>query len=96
MAALAHDVESLDERDPRQMARLMRRLYDGTGIAVGPAMEEAMRRMEAGEDPDAIEEALGAQLEGEEAGLETAEAGALRSIRRRLRPPARDETLYEM
>jgi len=66
MASLAHEAESLDEDDPRQAAQLMRRLTDMTGMDLGPAMEEALQRMEAGEDPDQIEEDMGDLLEQED------------------------------
>jgi len=71
-------------------------------------MEEALRRMEAGEDPEKIEEEMGDALEqdplggllGGEAG-DPAAAGAdpkqqRLSRLRRLLPPAHDTELYEM
>jgi len=66
---LADEAEHLDEENPRQMASLMRKLFDKTGLPLGEAMQEAIRRMEAGEDPDQIEEELGDQLEQEEESL---------------------------
>jgi putative FmdB family regulatory protein len=99
MAEMAQEVEGLDEDDPRQMAGLMRKLFDRTGMPVGPGMEEAIRRMEAGEDPDRIEEELGDLLEGEMEGEPASPepgAGALRGLRRRLVPPRVDTTLYEL
>jgi putative FmdB family regulatory protein len=99
MAQMAHEVESVDENDPRQMAGLMRKLFDRTGMPLGPGMEEAIRRMEGGEDPDRIEEEMGDVLEGEmgdEPPLAAGAAGALRGLRRRLRPPQVDTTLYEL
>ena len=108
MEAMAQEAEGMNEDDPRQMARTMRKLYDTSGLPLGPGMEEAMRRMEAGEDPDKIEEELGDVLEqedpfgesGEGAGGEGSEArkhgGSLRAISRRLKPPQVDETLYDL
>ncbi len=52
MEELGREADSLDEDDPRQAARLMRKLYERTGMPLTGKMEEAMRRMEAGEDPD--------------------------------------------
>jgi putative FmdB family regulatory protein len=95
MAELAGEAEKLDEDDPRQMARLMRKLYDSTGLQFGEGMEEALRRLERGDDPDRIEQELGDLLEGEEPVLGSRGEG-LRALRRRLVPPERDETLYEM
>jgi putative FmdB family regulatory protein len=99
MAEMAQEIDGVDEEDPRQMARVMRKLFDGTGLQLGPGMEEAIRRMEAGEDPDKIEEEMGDLLEGEEEtllGPGGGGRGRLRALRRRLRPPSVDRTLYEM
>jgi putative FmdB family regulatory protein len=95
MQMLEREAEGLDEDDPRQAAGLMRKLYEATGLRLGPAMEEAIRRMEGGEDPDAIEEDLGDLLEGEDPLLGAGKKD-LRSVYRRLKPPAVDDTLYEM
>jgi putative FmdB family regulatory protein len=111
MSSLERDMEGMDEDDPRQMAHLMRKLYDATGMDLGPGMHEAIRRMEAGEDPDAIEEELGDVLEAEGegmfAGAGAGEGGAkaggvkagvrerLATIRKRL-PPKVDPNLYPM
>jgi len=99
MAGMSGEAEGIDENDPRQVARMMRRLFDGTGMQLGPGMEEAMRRMEAGEDPDRIEQELGDVLEDEGEGLLASAGGApggLKALRRRLARPKVDPTLYEM
>ena len=57
--------EGMNEDDPRQAARMMQKLYESTGMHLGGNMEEAIRRMEAGEDPDKVEEEMGDLLEGE-------------------------------
>ena len=95
MMELASEAEGVGEDDPRQMARLMRKLYDATGMEVGGGMEEAMRRMEAGEDPDKIDEEMGALLEEEDPFLPKGKKG-LTSLARRLQPPSVDDTLYEL
>ena len=68
MMRLMKDAENIDENDPRQLGALMRRMSDITGEPVEPEMEEAMRRVEAGEDPEKIEEELGDVLGDGEAG----------------------------
>ncbi|MBI5014083.1 MAG: zinc ribbon domain-containing protein [Deltaproteobacteria bacterium] len=94
MEALAGEMEGIDEEDPRQMAGVLRKLYGATGLNLGPGMEEAIRRMEAGEDPDAIEQEMGDLLEGEDP---LSPAGTnLKGLRRRLLPPSHDDTLYEL
>jgi len=95
MEEMTREAGSLDEDDPRQVARMMRKLYDATGLPLGEGMEEAMRRLEAGEDPDRIEQQMGDVLEAEDSPFGP-DKGGLRSVRRRLRPPSVDETLYEM
>jgi hypothetical protein len=95
MGEIAREVDGLDEEDPRQMARLMRKLYDSTGLSLGEGVEEAIRRMEAGEDPEKIEEELGDQLDGDDPLLGMGAKKLTRGMRR-LRPPSVDETLYEM
>jgi hypothetical protein len=55
-------------------------------------MEEAMRRLEAGEDPETIEAEMGDVLDGEAPAGEGAPA---RPARRR-GAPQRDDTLYEL
>ena len=53
---MASEMESMDENDPRQMAAAMRRLSDMTGEQLEPEMQEMIRRLEAGEDPEKVEE----------------------------------------
>jgi hypothetical protein len=66
MNLLARDAENIDEDDPRQAANLMRKLTDMTGLNLGQGMEEALARMEAGEDPEQIEAEMGDLLEEED------------------------------
>ncbi|MBN1434821.1 hypothetical protein JW921_08680 [Candidatus Fermentibacterales bacterium] len=70
----------VDENDPRSMARALRRLAEETGEDLGPEFDEAISRLEAGEDPEKIEREL------EEAGLGDDGQGA---------PPSYDDGLYE-
>ena len=95
MAALAGEMEGIDEEDPKQAAQLMRKLYDVTGLNLSSGMEEAIRRMEAGEDPDKIEAEMGDVLEQEDPFSVAPKAG-LRDLRRRCLPPTVDDTLYDL
>lgn len=72
--------------DPRVAARLMRRLAESSGEPVTATMEEMLRRLEAGEDPEALEDELGPQLEAE-AGEDGGGAAAA---------PTRDDGLYDL
>mgnify|MGYP005839946703 CR=1 FL=1 len=110
MGELEREAEHLDENDPHQMGRLMRRLCEKTGMPLDGPMAEAIRRLEAGEDPDRIEEQMGDLLdEYSDDALPSEEGNALRgpagqagrkvSARdwvRRLKPPDVDDGLYDL
>jgi hypothetical protein len=72
---------------------LMRKLSDATGLAMGPAMEEALSRMERGEDPEKIEAEMGDLLEEEEPFLLESKTKGSRSKKPK---PKVDETLHEL
>jgi len=86
MMRLAAEMESVDENDPRAMAHALRKMTEIAGEKITPAMEEMIRRMEAGEDPERIEEDLGDALE-EEMGADGLSGGGA---------PERDGGLYPM
>ena len=67
MESLLAEAEGMDEDDPRAMGRLMRRMAEETGEPMPPEMQEMVRRLEAGEDPEAIEEDMGDVI-GEDGG----------------------------
>ncbi|HPC74847.1 MAG TPA: zinc ribbon domain-containing protein [Syntrophales bacterium] len=92
MAMLASEAGSINEDDPRQAARLMRKLSDATGLNLGAGMEEALSRMERGEDPEKIEEEMGDLMEGEEPFTFGEKA---RGSRKRPKPKV-DEKLYDL
>lgn len=92
LASLASAAENVNEDDPKQMAQLMRQFSQKTGMNLGDGMEEALCRMESGEDPDKIEQEMGDILEQEDpfAMAQTIRRTALQQ------PPAEDDTLYEL
>ena len=93
MGELAREAETLNEDDPQQMARMMRRFTEQTGMSLGSGMEEALSRMEAGEDPETIEQEMGDILENGDPFTLLARKGK----KGQGRPaPMRDETLYEL
>jgi putative FmdB family regulatory protein len=100
MESMAGEMEGIDESDPRQGARFMRRMLEAAGVPVAGGMEEALRRMEAGEDPEKIEAEMGDVFGADPfSGLgakDPAEAArGLAGLRRRL-PPSVDPELHEM
>ena len=87
MMRLAAELEGMDENDPRQMAAAVRRMTEIAGEPVTPAMEEMIKRLEAGEDPEKVEEELGDALE-DEMGDESGGFGGA--------APSHDDGLYPM
>jgi putative FmdB family regulatory protein len=94
LSSMMGEMQGLDEDDPKQAARFMRRLYANSGLQLGSGMEEALGRMEAGEDPEKIEEEMGSLLEQEEPLM--AKKIGLKELRRRCLPPNVDDTLYDL
>ena len=94
MQMLAGEAENINEDDPRQAAQLMRKLSSMTGLELGDSMEEAISRMERGEDPEQIEAEMGDLLEGEDPFLLKNKKGRLAASREKA--PFRDETLYDL
>lgn len=89
------DENSEGPEDPRQMAALMKKMFDVTGMQPNEAMLEAMRRMEAGEDPDRIDEEMGDALDGEGDPFAGPESKS-RKWKRMFEAPNVDPELYEM
>jgi hypothetical protein len=101
MAAMEREFAGMDEEnpDPRQLGRMMRRMSELSGEKMPADMEEMTRRLEAGEDPEKLEEKFGDQFGDEEGGeinemggppgVETTETKEERAKKRMLRALAR-------
>jgi putative FmdB family regulatory protein len=48
----------LDENDPKSMARWMRKMSQEMGEDLGPEFDEVIDRLEAGQSPEEVEEAM--------------------------------------
>jgi len=94
MHMLAGEADKMNEDDPKQAANLMRKLSDMTGFELGEGMDEALRRMEKGEDPEQIEAELGDILEEEDPFSLLAKKA--NSIKTKRKEPLRDESLYDL
>ena len=94
MNMLAREAEGIHEDDPKQAANLMRRLSDMTGLKLGPGMDEALQRMEMGEDPEQVEAELGDVLENEDPFILSAKKGE--GAKGKFRDPDRDDRLYDL
>ena len=95
MSSLASEADGVDEDDPRQQARLMRKLFDAAGLPVGGGMQEALKRLEGGEDPETVEQEMGEVFDADPFAGGVERAATLRRLRQAL-PPSVDPTLYEM
>jgi len=108
MGAMEREFSSLDENDPRAMARMMRRMAELSGETLDEPMEEAVRKLEEGADPDSLDEQLGdafgpagedgdpygaGPLPGADKPSEPKEGRAKLKVRRP--PPQRDPQLYD-
>jgi putative FmdB family regulatory protein len=52
------DMADLDENDPKSLARFMRKMASEAGEELGPEFDEVVGRLEAGEDPESIEDSM--------------------------------------
>jgi putative FmdB family regulatory protein len=73
MSEMERDMEHLDENNPRHLAHLMRKMKEiMPGEAAPKELDIAIKRLEAGEDPEKIEadmgDVLGEFMGGEEEG----------------------------
>jgi putative FmdB family regulatory protein len=93
MQMLTGEAEKINDDDPRQAAHLMRKLTQMTGLELGSGMQEALRRLEKGEDPEQIEAEMGEVLESEDPFQIASRKGPAKAERA---APRRDETLYDL
>jgi hypothetical protein len=73
MSEMESEMEHMDENNPRHMARLMKKMKDLMPAGTVPKeLDVAIKRLEAGEDPEKIEadmgDVLGDFMGGEEGG----------------------------
>ena len=96
MGQLESEFTSVDENDPRAMGRMMRRMAELTGEKIDGPMEEVVRKLEEGADPDSLEEELGSEPQDEAtAAVQAGERDAGRAKRVRRAAPLRDPKLYD-
>ena len=88
---LAQEAQNINEDDPKQAAHLMRKLSEMAGIDMGKGIKEAMERLEAGEDPEKIEEEMGDIL-----GEDPFAISEKKAVREKSSAPRKDETLYDL
>ena len=94
MHMLAGEADKINEDDPKQAAQLMRKLSDMTGLKLGDGMDEALRRMEKGEDPEQVEAEMGDLLEEEDPFSLPEKKG--KGAKAKPKAPMKDDTLYDL
>lgn len=100
MSAMEREFSSVDENDPRAMGRMMRRMAEMTGEKIDGEMEEVVRKLEEGADPDSLEDKLGGDMPGaDDSDATGAPAEQAKEKRHRYktlqRPLRRDPQLYD-
>lgn len=107
MGAMEKEFAHVDENDPRAMARMMRKMSELTGEKIDGEMEEVVRKLEEGADPESLEEQFGDDAPGEAdpygegpaPGGDLGPGGAPKEARHRFRvrrtAPRRDPALYD-
>lgn len=100
MDAMEREFSGVDENDPRAMARMMRRMAELTGEKIDGEMEEVVRKLEEGADPESLDEQFGGDSDAMDDLPPGPEADAKKERRHRykrlLRGPARrDPKLYD-
>ena len=99
MAEMERDMGGMDEQnpDPRQLGRFMRKMTDMMGDRTPESLQEMVRRLEAGEDPEKLEEQFGGM--DSEDGTGPAADGLWDTMKKKIRAlkdtPQRDPKLYE-
>lgn len=108
LADIERDMAAIDAEnpDPRQLGRVLRRFAETTGTHPGDRMDEMIRRLEAGENPDSISDDFPDLLDDDsdpdadslDSPASSPAARALGRLRlsRRHRAPAIDPELHEL
>lgn len=105
MGAMEGEFANVDENDPKAMGRMMRRMAELTGEKIDGEMEEVVRKLEEGADPEALESQMGGG-DGDGDGGEDFGSGlsdpdqknpkeARGRFKVRREQPRRDPTLYD-
>ncbi len=92
---MEREMEGVDENDPRAMGRMMRKMSELTGEKLDDQMEEVVRKLEEGTDPDKLEDQMGDAFPAGEEG-EDGMGGGYGGMGGGFRgAPSRDPHLYD-
>jgi len=90
LQVMEKEMHNIKDEDPQQMASLLRKMTEAAGGNLDEGMEEALRRMEAGEDPENIEAEMGDTLNPENIFSAQKKRG------KRSKKITYDDTLYDL
>jgi len=90
LQVMEKEMHNIKDDDPRQMASLLRKMTEAAGGNLDEGMEEALRRMESGEDPESIEAEMGDKLNPDNIFSDQKKRG------KRTKKITYDETLYDL
>lgn len=98
MAEMEGEMAGLDDHNPnpRQIGHLMRKLTDVMGDRTPESLKELVHRLEAGEDPEKLEEQFGDLDSAEGEAGDALFSQMMKKIKAKGRPPKRDPKLYEI
>ena len=92
---LGSKIDAMDDTDSAGAARLMREFSRKSGVKFNKDVDEALGRIAAGEDADAVASQLGDAL-GSDNPFDTSGGTGRASVQAHPAPFAKDPTLYEM
>jgi hypothetical protein len=93
MGAMEHEFARVDENDPRSMGRMMRRMADLAGEKMDGELDQVVRKLGEGADPDSLGDMV---PDGpEDSGSEGPAKGTRRRPRVRQAAPVKDPKLYD-
>ena len=86
-----------DNPDPRQMGSLMRRMCEMTGEKMDGVMEEVVRKLEEGANPEELEARMGDAIDDSAESQDTKDSATNETVKKRNSrlPLTRDPKLYE-
>ncbi len=90
---MEREMDGVDENDPRAMGRMMRKMSELTGEKLDEQMEEVVRKLEEGTDPDKLEDQMGDAFP--EGGEGEGPGGGFGGRGRMGGAPTRDPQLYD-
>lgn len=99
MKEMENAISGMDEEnpDPRQMGSLMRKMCEMTGEKMDGVMEEVVRKLEEGANPEELEESLGSAMEDADGNQDRTESSIDGNLKKDKpsRNLIRDPKLYE-